>query len=357
MTPTVTLRDVAAVAGVSVSTASRVLNGTGRAAPATRERIHAAAHRLGFRPNALARSFATGRSLTVGILATEPQGTFSMPVLLGAMSRLGQQDLATLAYDIGKNEHQQTETLAKLRSRRVDGLLLVGNGLGEPIRSVTARFPVPVVYAFGYSDLASDPSFLPDGRMAGRLAGEHLIGLGRRRIAHITAERDLAADQRELGLRDALADAGLDLALGESLRGDWTHRWGAEAVRRILSRHEDIDGIFCGDDWIALGAQAALVQEGARVPEDVAIVGFDNIGRLLDRPSRALTTIDPRLSEIGAEAATHLVEVMHGNSLSVGPQYQPCALIEGASTITTAQVTDEITLLAGASSDSSGQPR
>lgn len=333
MADNVTLKDVAAVAGVSVSTASRVLNGSGRVSDATRERILHAARRLRFQPNALARSFATGRSLTVGILAKSALSTFTMPVLIGATAVLGSEDLATLTYNMDVGPGKQDEQLAKLQSRHVDGILVIGDGMRERSRSVTSMFQVPVVYVFGPSDDANDVVFVPDNRQAGRLAGEHLLSLGRHRIAHITSASDAAADERAAGLREVLDAAGLELVGGEPLRGDWTTEWGAQAMRRILDSGEPVDGVFCGDDWIALGARAALRDAGLRSPDDVALLGFDNIGTLVDRPARGLTTIDPRLSMLGETAALHLLDAMHAGAELTGPQLQPCILVPGSSTV------------------------
>jgi LacI family transcriptional regulator len=328
----VTLRDVAAAAEVSVSTASKVLNGIGRVAPATRERIWAAAQRLDFQPNALARSFATGRSLTVGLLTKSAASTFSMPVLIGANAALGSVDMATLMYDAKSEPLNAAKHLRKLQSRQVDGILIVGDGLGSPLPSVSSEFDVPVVYVFGYSDNESDVSFLPNSRMAGRLAGQYLLQIGRSRIAHVTASHDRAASERAEGLVEVLHEAGHRLALGGPLQGDWTRRWGAEAARRILASGERVDAIFCGDDWIALGAQAVLRAAGVRIPDDIALIGFDNLGGLVGRPENFLTTIDPCLAQLGASAAQYLLEAMSSGQVVPGTQYQDCVLIPRGST-------------------------
>ncbi len=333
MAENVTLKDVAAVAGVSVSTASRVLNGTGRVSEETRERILLAARRLRFQPNALARSFATGRSLTVGILAKSALSTFTMPVLIGATAVLGAEDLAALTYNMSVSRAKQDEQLAKLLSRHVDGILVIGDGMRERTRSVTANFTVPVVYVFGPSDDDDDVVFVPDNRQAGRLAGEHLLSLGRRHIAHITASADAAADERAAGLHEVLAAAGVELVGGAPLRGDWTTEWGTHAMRRLLESGQRVDGVFCGDDWIALGASAALRDAGLRTPDDVALIGFDNIGTLVDRPAHLLSTIDPQLSELGEAAALHLLDAMRGGPVLSGHQLLPCVLVPGESTI------------------------
>ena len=328
----VTLHDVAVLAGVSRSTVSKVLNGGGRVSPETRERIQEAARRLDFQPNALARSFATGRSLTIGVLARNALGTFSMPVLTGANRALGSGELASLLYDTALGRMDDPALIRKLQSRQIDGLLVVGEGLGAPLVSVTEHFEVPVVYAFGFSADPDDTSVLPDGRAAGRMAAQHLLDIGRTRIAHITCRGDRAADERAAGLAEVLEENGLPLALGAPLSGDWSRAWGARAAQRILDSGEEVDAIFCGDDWIALGAQSVLRAAGRRIPEDIALVGVDNLWWLLGRQGGYLTTVDPRLADLGGLAARHLVDRIAGAPAVPGTIAQECSLVLGAST-------------------------
>ena len=330
--PPVRLSDVAAVAGVSVPTASKVLNGRGRVAPATRERILDAAARLDFQPDALAQFFATGRSRTIGVLTQNAPGTFTMPVLVGAMTALGAQSLATLVLDgIGP------DNIRTLQARRIDGLLVVGDGLYDRVHSVTEQFDVAVVYAFGVSDRPEDVSFVPDSVMAGRVGVEHLLDIGRRRIVHITARHDLAADDRLVGIESALADAGLELVV-PPLRGNWSRAWGLVATRRLLEQGVEFDAIYCGNDEIAQGAFTELRDAGRRVPEDVALLGVDNWPGLPDEGDHLLSTIDPNLGALGAAAARFLMApgaADHG----AGVVTHPCTLIVGASTTTSSPST------------------
>ncbi|MGY3061090.1 LacI family transcriptional regulator [Streptomyces sp. TE3672] len=325
----VTLSDVAAVAGVSLSTASRALNGGGRVSTATRSRIAEAARRLDFRPNALAQSFALGRSRTIGILAQNARGAFTEPVLVGAVTHLGSREQACLLYDTGFDPDTMAESVRRLLARRVDGLLVLGDGLRAGMRSVTAEFSVPVAYAFGLTDREGDSCYVPDSRMAGRLAGEHLLSLGRRLIAHITGDAaDTAATGREQGLLAALADAGLPPA-ADTLRGDWSRAWGAAACRRLIGSGARFDAVFCGNDQIALGVESVLRQSGRHVPDDVALVGVDNWEYVISgRSTRHLTTVDTGLAALGAAAAA---QVADGRE-APGTHAHPCTLVIGATT-------------------------
>ncbi|GAA3341278.1 LacI family DNA-binding transcriptional regulator [Curtobacterium pusillum] len=332
MPKAVTLSDVAREAGVDLSTASRVLRGTGRVSATTRQRILDAADRLDFRPNAQAQFLATGISKTVGVLTINGYGTFTLPVLAGLTSTLGQQDVATLLYDVREDPEILQESVKKFRARQIDGLLVLGDGLQAPLHSVTANLQVPVVYAFATSDSPDDSCFMPDGEMAGRIAAEHLLALGRRRIATVTAADDIAAADRTRGLVETIRSAGGSLALDQPLERDWTRLWGAEAAERIADRIDEVDAVFCGNDQIALGILGVLRARGIRVPEDVALVGYDNWEGMVGQGNNLLTTVDPRLSEIGAAAARALVHAIDG-SAAPGAHHEPCELVTGESTL------------------------
>ncbi|OWP23227.1 hypothetical protein CBF90_00245 [Microbacterium sp. AISO3] len=329
----ISLRDVAAVAGVSVSTVSKVLRGQGKASDATRERIFEAAERLDFQPNALGQFLVQGRSATVGVLTMNAPGAFTMPVLTGATTTLGTRDLSVLVTDSHLDRTVLAATVRKLRARSIDGLLVVGDGSGSEIRSVTAGFPAPVVYVYGISDDAADASFVHDGYAAGKRAGEHLLASGRRRIAHITASADdHSARERADGLAAALAAAGTDLAPELVLRGDWSRGWGREAAERLIASGERFDAVCCGNDTIARAVIAALAEAGVRVPEDVAITGMDNISGLTGQDDESLTTIDFRLADLGARAAAHLADVIDGQSYEPGLHRIAGDLVAGEST-------------------------
>jgi LacI family transcriptional regulator len=330
--PRVTLKDVASVSGVSVPTASRVLNGRGRVSLETRDRVLLAAQRLDFQPNALAVFLASGRSHTVGVLAQDAPALFAAQVVTGVTAELGRRDMATLLYDSGHDRASLQQNVRKFEARRIDGLVVVGDGTGELLRSVSLGFSIPVVYVFGVSDDADDVSFVPDGRMGGRLAGEHLISLGRRNIAHITALNDMAAGDRAAGLRDALDTAGLALAGGAPMRGDWSAESGMEAARRLLRSGVAVDAIFCGNDAIASGVYHALSEVGLKVPDDVALVGMDNADRDIAGRRNWLTTIDPQLGDLGRAAVEYLMTLIGGAEPEPGVHYRPCVLVDRAST-------------------------
>jgi LacI family transcriptional regulator len=324
----VTLSDVAKVAGVSLSTASKALSGTDRVSEQTRERVQEVARRLDFQPNALAQSFARGRSRTIGILTQNAAGTWSEPVLVGAATELGKQEHATLLYDARFDSATLEASIRRLQARRIDGLLVIGDGPHHAMRSLTHAFAVRVAYAFTYTDDDDDVAFLPDNEQMGRLAAEHLLGLGRRRLAHITAHEDVAAQARARGFAAAIARAGLE-PVAIRTRGEWRETEGVAMAAQLLEEGVRFDALFCGNDHMARGAERVLRERGFQIPEDVAIVGVDNWeGNVIQNSGPHLTTVDPLLSELGVAAARYLLsdETAHGRQLL------DCRLVVGETT-------------------------
>lgn len=308
----VTLTDVAKRAGVSVATASKALNERGEVAPETRRRVLAAAEELSFQPNALARGLISGRTRTVGLLTDELGGRFAIPVLLGVENALGNQQMSVLLCDTRGDAIRRTHYIRTLLARQVDGLIVLGE-TNDLRPSLTADIPVPVVYVYGESDDPADLSVLADDRGGARLAADHLVGQGRRRIAHISGEEGYrAARERAEGFRAVLAEAGHSI-VGGALYGDWTQRWGRHAARTLLSAHPDIDAIFCASDQIATGVLDTLHELGRRVPDDIALVGYDNWEVFAAESRPPLTTIDLNLQHLGAVAVSHLFAALDGN--------------------------------------------
>ncbi|WP_198676351.1 LacI family DNA-binding transcriptional regulator [Kribbella monticola] len=306
----ITLSDVATAAGVSLSTASKALNGTDRISAATREHVRVTADRLGFRHNALARSFARGRSQTIGVLTHRASNPFSRVVLATVAAELGAKEQAVLLYDARMDEQDITESVLQLRARRIDGVIVIGTGTSFPTPSLTDRFEVPVINAFTVTEDPADVTITADDVAIGRLAATHLLAGGRRRIVHLTAEpHDLAAQRRAEGAREVLAAAGLDWATPVRF-GRWREEWGEEAATEVLAAVPDVDAIFCGSDAIARGAERVIRASGRRVPDDVALIGVDNWEQLMhdQRVRRHLTTIDVGLEEIGRLVADRLLE-------------------------------------------------
>ncbi|MFI5842176.1 LacI family DNA-binding transcriptional regulator [Catenuloplanes sp. NPDC051500] len=330
-TQAVTLTDVARLAGVSVATASKALNARGEVAPATRQRVQAAADELKFSPNILARGLISGNTRTIGLLTDELSAArFTIPVLLGAENALGDEQMSVLLCDARGDAIRRRHYIRTLLARQVDGFIILGDA-NDVRPSLTRDIPVPVVYVYCESDDPADVSIVADDAGGARLAARHLVSLGRRRIAHITGDHGYrAARDRAAAWAEVMIDSGLT-PVGEPLFGQWSQRWGRHAAAMLLSTHPDVDAIFCGSDQIAYGVTEALHDLGRSVPDDVAVVGYDNWEVIAAECRPPLTTVDLNLEQLGAAAVKHLFAALDGAPAS-GVVRMPTRLIVREST-------------------------
>ena len=327
-----TLTDVARLAGVSIATASKALNGRDQVSPLTRERVLIAAEQLAFSPNALARGLLAGRTGTVGLLTSDLDGRFSIPVLMGAEDAAGEGSISVFLCDARGDAIREQHHVKALLARRVDGLIVVGSRT-EPRPPLRGRFAVPVVYAYAPSLNSDDMSVISDNVAAGKLAIEHLVSLGRTHIAHIAGDPTYAAtEDRAKGALAALEDAGLSPVGGKVLPGSWSESWGRTAIASLLDRYPELDGVFCGNDQIARGVLDVLRERGRSVPGDVAVMGFDNWQVLATNARPQLTSVDMRLEQIGRLAAQRLFAAMDGHPDS-GVLSIDCSLVVRESTV------------------------
>nr|WP_119611712.1 LacI family DNA-binding transcriptional regulator [Streptomyces acidiscabies] len=325
-----TLGDVARLAGVSIATASKALNGRSQVRAETRQRVIEAAERLAFRPNQLARGLLEGRSGTVGLLTSDLEGRFSIPILMGAEDEFGAGEVAVFLCDARGDSIREQHHVRALLGRRVDGLIVVGSRT-DPRPSLGRNLPVPVVYAYAPSEDPEDLSLVPDNVDAGRIAVSHLLACGRTRIAHITGDPGYAAaHDRVTGARSALADAGLDL-VGEPRFGAWSEGWGRAATVLLLDQHPEVDAVLCGSDQIARGVIDVLRERGRRVPEDVSVMGFDNWQVLTAASRPPLTSVDMNLEQVGRAAAHALSGAIEGARRS-GVETVRCRVVIRGST-------------------------
>ncbi|MGW7680276.1 LacI family DNA-binding transcriptional regulator [Kribbella sp. NPDC054772] len=328
------MSDVARVAGVSLTTASRALNGVGRVSAETRAKVIETAERLQFQPDMIARSFVTGRSFIVGVLAENAHGRFSMPLIMGATNHLGRQNIAAVTLDAHGTPRVLHDYLKRLRSRRIDGMLVVGDDPNRASLVLSEDLAVPVVFASSSATPETDYVVAPDNRGAGAAAAEQLIRLGHRHIAHVTAAvHEPAVDARVEGFTRAMAAAGMPIAMGGvPLYGSYRQRWGLDAAERIIASGQPVDAIFAANDEIAIGLFASFHRHGIRVPDDIAIVGYDNRLAGVIRPDHPLSTFDPELMTVGARAAERLLSVIGGTG-EPGIDYVQPRYVEGRSTV------------------------
>lgn len=323
-----TMRDVARLAKVSIGTVSKALNDSGKLKAETRARVIAQANKLGFRPNDLALSLHRGHSLTVGVITTDSFGRFTMPIVEGLEARLSDSRISVFLCNATDDREREARHVESLVGKRVDGIVVTARRADRrPALEVPAA-GLPVLYVFSQTDDPAALCLLPDDEGGARLATEHLLAMGRRRIAHVTGPEHFEAVRlRRDGYRAALAAARVRAPAGFFLAGSWSEAWGREALGRLFGgRRAPPDGIFCGNDQIARGMIDGLRERGIAVPGAVSIVGFDNWEIIAGATRPPLTTVDMNLRELGRAAGSRLLELIAGANLR-GVRRLPCSLI------------------------------
>jgi DNA-binding LacI/PurR family transcriptional regulator len=312
-----TLEVVAALAGVSRATASRVLNGSPKVSPQAQAAVLQAAEDLHYRPNRAARALVTRRSDSVAFVVTEPDDRlFSDPffatLLRGAHNELAARDMQlVLAFTSGARDRGRLERFAT--GRHVDGVVLISLHGADPLPGQLEELGVPVVLQGRPLHDGHDQYFVDaDNRGGAAAATTLLLERGCRRVATIAGPRDMVAGKdRWDGYRDALRRAGVQLDRQLVVSGDFTTGGGAQATRALLEQAPDVDGVFAASDVMALAALAVLRASGRRVPEDVALVGFDDMpdAAAADPP---LTTVHQHIEEMGSRVVRLLIERLDG---------------------------------------------
>ncbi|TCC28905.1 LacI family DNA-binding transcriptional regulator [Kribbella speibonae] len=331
----VTLDDVARRAGVSRSAASRVINNAPHVSKAKRDAVLRAVHDLGYVPNASARALATNQvgAVVLALSAEDPQvfaDPFFAEVIVGVTSVLEETDLELMVM-LATSARGQTRLEQLLRTRQADGVMLMSMHGDDPIARLAEQSDVPVV--FGGRPVNFEPRYYvdADNRGGARLATEHLVAIGRRRIATITGRMDEGAGTaRYKGYQEALAVAGLDA--GRVVHGDFTEDGGGRAMAELLARHPDLDAVFVASDQMAIGALRVLKDAGKSVPGDVAVVGFNDIATAR-HTAPPLTTISQPIQSLGREMARMLLTLTSGDTPS--PLILPTRLVQRASTTST----------------------
>jgi LacI family transcriptional regulator len=307
----VTLEMVAARAGVSPSTVSRILNGTAVVSDGKRKAVDRAIAKLGFVPNPVARGLAGGRSLSIGVLTQAIDSPFYGRALRGIEEALGSAGYSPLFMSGHWHADEEARCIDVLRLRRVDGLIVLTGRLSNAALRAVAR-SVPVVVTGRQLKAPHLVSLDFDNREGARLATEHLINLGHRRIAFIAGDPEHPDSiERLRGYESALQAAGLRADPGLVLPGDFNEQSGVDAVEQLVARRTRFSAIFAANDQMAFGARHGLFRHGKRIPADVSLVGFDDVaGSLYMVPG--LTTVHYPIHEIGQLAARAMLSLLAG---------------------------------------------
>ena len=303
----VTIMDVAQEAGVSYATVSRVVNNKGYIKPETRERVMRAVTRLGYVANQQARSLASGRSQVIGLLVPGLETAYIGEIIRGIDEELASASYDLMLYTAHRRRTRESAYVATLTQGMADGLLLVlPRDPGAYLETLRRRrFPYVLIDHQGIDD--AGPAVGATNRQGGYDATRHLIELGHRRIGFITGSLDLGcSNDRLAGYHAALTEFGLPIDPGLIREGDFLQPAGFRCARELLELPQQPSAIFASNDVMAFGVMEAARVRGLRIPEDISIVGFDDIPQAL-HVHPPLTTVRQPLEQMGRLASRMLL--------------------------------------------------
>lgn len=307
----VTIQDIARVSGVSKSTVSRVLNGTVAVNPEKKRAVLEATQRLGFQPNVLAQSLASGRSSTIGVLTQMIGSPFYDSISQGVISGLSKTGYSPIFAD-GRWQHsEQKDAIKTLVDRCVDGLIVIGGTVSTLQISEMTR-DLPILLVARKCEAGELHSLAIDNELGAYKATKHLIDNGHRRIVLISGLADHAdAVARYEGYRGALVDSGIGVDKDLIVEGDFSAESGIKAVEQLISSSVPFTAVFASNDLTAYGARLALSRSLKRVPEDVAVIGFDDQleSSYMTPP---LSSIRQPAREMGERAAKAIIDLVEG---------------------------------------------
>jgi len=302
--PEATIRDVARRAQLSVATVSRALNGFANVSEQARERIALAVNELGYVPHAGARSLSLARNNAIGVVLPDLHGEFFSEIVRGMDREASRRGYLLLLSNLHANSEQATQAVRAMRGR-VDGLIVMAPHLGE--KELAAAFPpgVPAVLINTRGQTGGHVALHLDNAAGASAVIAHFAQMGRKRLVHIAGPSgNVDAQERSAATKLAAKSHGLDLTI---IEGDFEEESGAAAVEKLLSSGQPFDAIFASNDNMAIGALYALRKADLRIPEDVAVAGFDDIplARHL-----GITTVRVRIAELGERALARLLDLL-----------------------------------------------
>lgn len=307
-----TLEDVGRRCGVSRSTVSRVINNSPLVNPETREMVMKAIEELGYAPNFIARSLTTNRTETLAVTLPDITGGVFPEILAGMDEVASKRGYHLLVVFLG-GARPQTRTVEDLvRHRRVDAIITVASTVDDGTIKKLVQANMPIVRAATQSPMEDVPSVLFDNRGGARAATELLLKRGCKKPVHIRGpEGNYDADERSEGFREALEAAGIPMAADSILHGDFVRESGRKTVKEALDRGVSFDGIFAGNDEMAIGAIGELSRRDVSIPDEVAVVGFDDIdvARFI-----GLSTVRVPMRELGTQAAELAFQSIDGKT-------------------------------------------
>jgi len=309
----ITIKDVAQTAGVSTQTVSRVMNKFSYVSKETRQRVETVVNQLGYNPSTLARSLSQQRSYTLGVVTFGLKHIGPSRTLNGVADKADELGYMLLMKELDNfDTNRMDDVIDSLLARQVDGIIWVAPEIGTNHAWVNTRLDnisVPVLF-LAMSPREGVSSIATDNYQGGVMATQHLLDCGRRKIGHISGPHNWwEADERKRGWRETLNAAGLDAPGCHCVEGNWSSASGEQAFIQMFGAFPDMDAVFVGNDQMALGVLREAARREISIPEQLAVVGFDNIPESpYFYPS--LTTISQDLQLLGEQAVQNVVEMI-----------------------------------------------
>jgi LacI family transcriptional regulator len=319
-----TIYEVSELAGVSLATVSRVMNDSSKVSPKTREKVEAAMKELGYRPNVIAQSLASNRSNSVGVLVPELYGPFFGMILSGIEAELraaGKHIIITAGHS---EEKAEIESMEFLSTRRCDALILYVYGVSDDYLVKFNERSVPVVFLNRLIPDKASQCISLDNELGGYQATKSLLELGHRELAYISGplwKRD--SSKRLMGHKRALAEFGLSLDERLMFEGNYEESSGRRGMEHLLARGISFSALVCGNDEMAAGAMGAAREKGFDIPDDLSVIGFDNV--FFTRYTYPeLSSIDCPIEEMGRMAARCILKNAYGeDGLEIQNRFEP----------------------------------
>jgi DNA-binding LacI/PurR family transcriptional regulator len=310
--PLVSIKDIAKAAGVSHSTVSRALSDSPLVKAETKARIQRLAREMGYSPDARARSLVMGQTRTVGVVVTTIADPFAAEVVQGIESTAHDHDYTVILCSSRAEPEREITAVEMLRSKRVDGVIVTSSRIGDLYLEHLERIGVPIVLINNHSEHGGRYTYSVsvDNQHGGHLATTHLIQLGHRRIAYVSRPSDYRSNQERMaGYRQALAEAGIPFEPALVVPGTGRAGGGERALPVLMGLDEPPTAVFCYNDMTAIGLLRAAREAGLSVPQDLAVVGFDDI-LLASYVCPPLTTIAQPKAKMGQQAMQMALALM-----------------------------------------------